>query len=472
VYWMQRAQRASDNPALETDGFRIDRSVGPVATYRGGSHAARPALRHFVAKRLRGYAEHRNHPEQDATSRLVEIIADYGRGMLPLVGPLTLVRHYVRQFAIAYLQGTDLSRTASQRVDAPEPRMTQSEPLAVEETLLARWGRRAVTVPLYLLLGTLTVALLPVTMTLALASDTVRRTGHLVTLRCTLAITLYFTCEAVGIVASFVLWVANGLWPGATAERVLTWNLLLQRLWARTLFAGATRLFSMRVEVTGEDAVRRGPLFLFSRHASILDSLLPAVFASQPDTLRLGHVMKRELLWDPCLDIVGQRTRNAFIRRGSDARDQEIALLRQLAITVTERDGVLLFPEGTRFSSAKRERALAHLEDTKQFARLERTKCLQNVLPPHRGGALALLETRPDVDVAFLAHVGFEGTASLNDIWRGTLIGRTIQLCFWRVSSVAIPQTAEDRVEWLDAQWERIDAWISAHASSQPAHAA
>ena len=222
----------------------------------------------------------------------------------------------------------------------------------------------------------------------------------------------------------------------------------------------------MRTEVTGEEAVRRGPLFLFSRHASTLDTLLPAVFASQPYTLRLGHVMKRELLWDPCLDIVGQRTRNAFIRRGSDARDKEIALLRQLATAVTERDGVLLFPEGTRFSPAKRERALAHLADTKQFARLERAKRLQHVLPPHRGGALALLETRPDVDVAFLAHVGFEGTASLNDIWRGKLIGRTIRLCFWRVPSAEIPRTAEGRVEWLDAQWERIDAWISAHASS------
>ena len=52
------------------DGFRIDRSVGPVATYRGGSHAARQALRRFVAERLTGYAEHRNHPEHDATSRL------------------------------------------------------------------------------------------------------------------------------------------------------------------------------------------------------------------------------------------------------------------------------------------------------------------------------------------------------------------------------------------------------------------
>jgi uncharacterized protein YbgA (DUF1722 family) len=39
-----------------------------------------------------------------ARHELVEIIADYGRGMLPLVVPLTLVRHYVRQFTIAYLQ--------------------------------------------------------------------------------------------------------------------------------------------------------------------------------------------------------------------------------------------------------------------------------------------------------------------------------------------------------------------------------
>ena len=335
-----------------------------------------------------------------------------------------------------------------------------------------RWGRRAATVPMYLSLGALSVTLLPATMSLALATDTVRRTGHLVTVRCTLGLTLYFVCEAVGIVASFGLWVVNGLWPGATVDRVVTWNLLLQRVWARTLFTGATRLFGMRAEATGEEAVRRGPLFLFSRHASTLDTLLPAVFASQPYTLRLGHVMKRVLLWDPCLDIVGQRTRNAFVRRGSGERDKEIELLRRLAIAVGERDGVLLFPEGTRFSQAKRERALTHLADTKQFARLARMRRLYHVLPPRRGGALALLETRPDVDVAFLAHVGFEGTASLNDIWSGKLIGRTIRLCFWRVPSAEIPRTAEERMEWLDAQWERVDAWTAAHPGSRPAHAA
>ena len=52
------------------DGFPVDRSVSPVATCRGGSHAARSALRRFLAERLAGYAEHRNHPEHDATSQL------------------------------------------------------------------------------------------------------------------------------------------------------------------------------------------------------------------------------------------------------------------------------------------------------------------------------------------------------------------------------------------------------------------
>jgi deoxyribodipyrimidine photo-lyase len=52
------------------DGFATDRSVSPVSRWRGGSHAARRALRRFVTERVAGYAEHRNHPERDSTSQL------------------------------------------------------------------------------------------------------------------------------------------------------------------------------------------------------------------------------------------------------------------------------------------------------------------------------------------------------------------------------------------------------------------
>ena len=356
---------------------------------------------------------------------------------------------------------------------AADPGVTGTrEPPPVAERVSARWARRSLTIPAYLFSGALSVALLPLTTVVALASDAVRRTGRLITVRCVLAITLYLACEAFGIVASFALWLANAASLGTHLDRWMTWNLMLQRIWARTLFAGATRLFRMHVEVAGREAVRQGPLFLFARHASTLDTLLPAVFVSRPRALRLAHVMKRELLWDPCLDIVGQRTRNAFVRRGSGEREKEIALLRGLAAALGDRDGVLLFPEGTRFTEAKRQRALAHLADTGQLERLARMRRLRHVLPPRRGGAMALLETRPGVDVAFLAHVGFERTATLNDIWSGRLIGQTVRLQFWRVPSAEIPRTTAERITWLDQQWERVDAWVATHAEPAPADAA
>ena len=83
-----------------------------------------------------------------------------------------------------------------------------------------------------------------------------------------------------------------------------------------------------------------------------------------------------------------------------------------------------------------------------------------------------MLEARPEVDVVFLAHAGFEGTADLNAIWTGNLIGRTVRLCFWRVGSACIPPTTDGRIEWLDAQWERVDAWVAAHSGLLSTHTA
>jgi deoxyribodipyrimidine photo-lyase len=65
----RRLHRLDPDPSL-LERFPVDRSVGPVSTFRGGTRAARRALQRFVAERLLGYAEHRNHPERDATSQL------------------------------------------------------------------------------------------------------------------------------------------------------------------------------------------------------------------------------------------------------------------------------------------------------------------------------------------------------------------------------------------------------------------
>ena len=53
-----------------TTGWILDRSVAPVAHWRGGSKQALRILRDFVSKKLIDYPIQRNHPESDGTSQL------------------------------------------------------------------------------------------------------------------------------------------------------------------------------------------------------------------------------------------------------------------------------------------------------------------------------------------------------------------------------------------------------------------
>jgi deoxyribodipyrimidine photo-lyase len=74
-----------------TAGFReLDRSIRPVDTFTGGTHAALRRLREFVNLQLRDYDEQRNHPEVRGTSRLSPWL-HFGN-----IGPLTIA-HAVEQ---------------------------------------------------------------------------------------------------------------------------------------------------------------------------------------------------------------------------------------------------------------------------------------------------------------------------------------------------------------------------------------
>ncbi len=261
--------------------------------------------------------------------------------------------------------------------------------------------------------------------------------------------------------ASALIWLARF---GAKHERFIEWNYALQGIWAQALFRGAARIFALRFEVEGEDDIGHGPLILFMRHASTIDTLLPAAFLTRRGAVRLRYVMKQELLWDPCLDIVGQRVPNVFVRRGSGQRDREVARVRDLARNIGRGEGVFIYPEGTRFTAEKQRRILARLAEKGAREELERADALRHVLPPRTGGALALLDVLPEADAVFLAHCGFERVGSLHDLWTGRLVGTTIRLKFWRVRAEQIPRTSDDRVQWLWGQWKRMDEWIDCHS--------
>ena len=330
-----------------------------------------------------------------------------------------------------------------------------------------RWRRRTLTIPLYLTAAWLCVRALPVLVAVALFADLLLRRRWLLT-RCVLAFSLYLICEAGGILGSFLLWIANGACFGGMSPRYQRWNYALQSLWARTLLDGACRIFSLQVEVEGEDAVAPGPILLLVRHASTIDTLLASRFVSRRHRLRLRYVMKRELLWDPCLDIVGHRLPNVFVRRGSAQAEREIASVRNLARDLGPDDGVIIYPEGTRFTHAKRTAILEKLRVAGESHRLQRAESFRHVLPPRLGGTLAVLEARPDLDCVFLAHVGFEVVGSLNDLWNGRLIGRRIRLKFWRVPSADIPSGEGARGDWIHREWQEVDNWIDQQTDGLP----
>jgi 1-acyl-sn-glycerol-3-phosphate acyltransferase len=336
------------------------------------------------------------------------------------------------------------------------------------DTWLVCWARRSVTLPLYALLTAAAWMALPLLVPIALIFDALygRRWS---TTRALLFFPFYLACECLGVAVSLLLWVEYRLRPSVDRSAFLDRNFRLQQLWAAALFEGARRLFGFRVELENfEEATRdlaAHPVVVFFRHASTVDTVLPAAYLSRAQGTRLRYVMKRELLWDPCLDIVGQRLPNIFLRRNAPDPKREIATVRRLGRDLGPGEGVLIYPEGTRFTPAKRERILDRMAQSDPRGLLPLAKELRHVLPPKLGGMLALLEQCKDADVLFFAHSGLENVASFREIARGVLTGRRIRLRLWRVPASEVPQDAESRITWFYEQWRVVDRWLGeAHA--------
>lgn len=324
--------------------------------------------------------------------------------------------------------------------------------------------RRLVTIPGYAIGWALWLAAAPVWLPLAVLADLVLR--RTVALRTAAAITVYLSCEIMGIVASGGLWVWKGILP-VDAERWTDIHFRLEAWWGTTLFRAAVRLFGLRLEVEGDADLGRGPYILILRHANILDTLLASALVSRPHGIRLRYVLKRELLFDPCLDIVGHRLPNAFVDRFSDESVQEIRRVQGLARDLGPRDGILIYPEGTRFSETRRQRVLERFNQKGDAKMLEYARSLDFVLPPRPGGTLGLLEAAPEADVVVCAHTGFEGAASLAQIWQGALLHQVIRVQFRRIPRDEIPTEREARIAWILDEWQRVGAWVESHQTSR-----
>lgn len=341
----------------------------------------------------------------------------------------------------------------------------RAEPLAPvtaltlpQEALLRCLRRRALTIPAVVLGFVVALALLPWLLCAAVVVDALRAAGRRTwaSVRLVLFGVGYLGTEVFGLAMLAGVWLSSLGRPQIRAAR--TWP--VQRRYTAMHFASVKWLFSLRFVVEGAALAAPGPLLVLVRHASIVDTLVPAVFLANVHHLRLRYVLKKELLVDPCLDVAGHWIPNHFVARDGADSAREVAKVRALKSGLGADEGVLLYPEGTRFTKAKQRRALEKLAGDP--AALERAQRLRHLLPPKPGGVLALLDAQPACDVLFVGHHGLEGFARIADIWRGALVGRTVTVRFWREPAASIPEGDDARLAWLAERWQRLDDWLAA----------
>lgn len=253
---------------------------------------------------------------------------------------------------------------------------------------------------------------------------------------------------------------------GSTRRRQLLYGLRIH--WMRSHIGGIRVLFNLGFEVEGIEEAGPGPVLILMRHASIIDNALPDYTAGRAHQMGLRFVIKKELESMPIIDIGGRWVPSYFVRRASADPEAETAELRRLAhdLGPDSREGVLIYPEGTRCTAKKLAAAKAAIAE-RQPEISPMANRLQHVLPPRLSGPLALMEEAAGTDIVFCGHVGFDGLRGIGDIWRGSLAGTTIRVKFWRYPGTEIPASEQERIAWLYERWQILDDWIGEHVPAQ-----
>lgn len=330
-----------------------------------------------------------------------------------------------------------------------------------------RWRRRATTIPAVTIGGAVYLLALPLTSVVAALVDLVRGRPRVPTVRLLWMGASYVSWEYVAVVMAAANWVRAGGQRGLRKEAWVERHRMLQSRWSEAQMRALRSICGLEIDVTGIDEIgSNGPVIIFCRHASIVDTMIPLeVLQNHGRPYRLRYVMKNELLIDPSIDLIGHRIPNHFVDRTGEKRSQELSTIRELAATMNDREGLVIFPEGSRFSEDKRAHRLAALQESDPVA-YEAAAALRYTLPARPGGPLATLDGAPDADVIFIAHTGLEGLSGPKDIWQRLPFRAPLRVGMWRVERELIPDGPDERLKWLDQEWARVDEWIAENRAS------
>lgn len=326
----------------------------------------------------------------------------------------------------------------------------------------ARWARRTRSIGLEVLLFAAITVLSPLLVPAAVLVDLARLvTGKRgwMSLRM-LAMAWWFL---LGQMRAYPTALGIFLFSRAGSERRRCWAYALRIRWMAGHVAGLKAIMGLTFEVEGVEESGPGPVVIFMRHASIIDNTLPDALAARAHGMGLRYVVKRELEALAAIDIVARWIPTYLAARNSRDTEGDVAAVRKLTedFGPGTREGILIYPEGTRFTTKRLARAKEVIAE-RQPENAERANRLRHVLPPRLGGPIAVLEETAPCDVVFCGHAGFDGLRTAGDIWRGKLVGRTIHVRFQRFPGADVPAERDGKVAWLYERWQEVDDWVGA----------
>lgn len=267
---------------------------------------------------------------------------------------------------------------------------------------------------------------------------------------------IFLVYEWIGQGYALFLWVTGGFGRRLHHRR----HQGMQAWWVASLFRWARRILGVEVELDDLSTLPEGELVVLSRHASMVDALIPALIWASTLRRPVHYVLKKELRLIPNIDVYGHRLGNHFVDRVGD-RETEVAAIATMARGARPRSALVIFPEGTYATDKAKQRIQASLERRGETARAALNKELRYLLPPRPGGALALLNERPEAPVVIVGHVGLEGLAELDGLRRNLPSKRKVIVRWWVVDRADVPTNDDDRKAWLDREWRKLDQWVA-----------
>jgi 1-acyl-sn-glycerol-3-phosphate acyltransferase len=325
--------------------------------------------------------------------------------------------------------------------------------------------RRAVSIPVVMIALLVALPLAPMLLLIATIIDFAKQRPLLPTLRAATFVYQMLVLEMCAIVSAFVLWVAFGFGIGFRTTSSRRAHRRAQSWWIGQVAAAARRSAHLTFDGPDESALTSGQVVVLARHASYPDAILPALLFGTRGRMPLRYVLAKELTWDPALGTYGRRLPNVFVDRRASGEPQ-LDAIRALGRGLEPNGAAIIFPEGQFRTPLRHARAVERLaESDPDFA--PRARQLNHLLPPRPAGALALLASAAQADVVVVGHVGLEVFGTVGDVLRGLPMREPVTVGAWRIPRSEIPSDADQQLEWLWQQWERLDRWISENSTQQ-----